>query len=187
MATKIYTKTGDNGDTGLFGGTRVPKDHICVEAYGTVDELNAVIGIARLHCVDLLPKVSKILESIQSLLFELGSELATAPSAKTIVSVINQEDISNLEKHIDDFENTLPQLKSFILPGGSHAASYLHMARTVCRRAERRVVSLSQQDDSISPLSVVFLNRLSDLLFVLGRIANFETGFVDIPWKPRLK
>ena len=177
---KIYTKTGDDGDTGLFGGPRVRKDAARIEAYGTVDELNAVLGCAR--CEPLPAEIDSLLACVQRELFDLGAELATPDPSKLSLQVLNLPQIAALESAIDEHEARLAPLKQFILPGGTKGASWLHLARTVCRRAERRLVSLSAAE-SISPQLVVYLNRLSDLLFVLARSVNRSAGLADVPWK----
>jgi cob(I)alamin adenosyltransferase len=184
---KIYTKTGDHGETGVFGGPRVPKDHPRIEAYGTVDELNAVLGLAR--CEKLPPDVDDLLGRIQNELFDVGAELATPqPEAKGIART-TQQHIEALERAIDHYEAGLAPLKAFILPGGAKAAAWLHLARTVCRRAERLLVTLTRQmvgsDESISPLLIVYLNRLSDLCFVLARSVNADAKMADVAWHKR--
>jgi len=178
---KIYTKTGDDGETGLFGGPRVPKHAPRIEAYGSVDELNAVVGLAR---SEMLPdEVDTLLESIQHDLFAVGAELATPDPTKHGTRIISESHSAKLEAAIDQFEGTLPPLQNFILPGGSRGASLLHLARTVCRRAERGLVSLrSSSSESISGDLVVYLNRLSDLLFVLARAVNQAEGCGDVAW-----
>ena len=184
---KIYTKTGDRGETGLFGGPRVPKHHPRIEAYGTVDELNAVLGMVR--ATDPHAGIDPLLCDIQHDLFAVGAELATPKqpedSGSTSPSLaLDPARISALEEAIDIHEQSVPALKQFILPGGTMAASGLHLARTVCRRAERRVVELSGlPDEAISTELVVYLNRLSDLLFVLARSVNASAGEPDIPWE----
>lgn len=179
---KIYTKTGDDGATGLFGGDRVPKTDARVRAYGEVDELNAVLGLAR----SALPAgdgMADVLQSIQSELFDVGAELATTPSraAKGDVPLIAEADVQRLERTIDAYEERLAPLASFILPGGSAAAAQLHVARTVCRRAERAVVALGGEGPVRGEV-LRYLNRLSDLLFVLAREANRAAGVDDVPW-----
>ncbi len=181
---KIYTRTGDSGDTALFGGDRVNKDHLRIEAYGTVDETNSMIGMAR----EYIEKeghagLIAILHRIQSELFVLGADLATPNDSKAVVPRIQPDHSSGLEQEIDKLEEDLPALKHFVLPGGSLAASSIHLARTICRRAERRTVSL-HHNDSINPETVVYLNRLSDLLFVMARWLNFKAGVVEEAWKP---
>jgi cob(I)alamin adenosyltransferase len=178
---KIYTRTGDRGDTALFGGQRVPKDALRIEAYGTVDELNSVIGIALADQPD--SATVKILTQIQRKLFELGADLATPRSgARAAVKRMEPRDAALLEKQIDAFETQLKPLRRFILPGGSPLAARLHFARTVCRRAERIVVRLSRNED-IGEGITMYLNRLSDLLFVLARHANSTAGVAEVPWK----
>lgn len=180
---KIYTKTGDDGQTGLFGGPRVPKDHPRIEAYGTVDELNAVLGVARSFGAS--NEVDLLLEQIQNQLFDLGAELATPDAKQRGMIKIGQRQVAELETAIDRFEADLPALQQFILPGGTLVATHLHLARTVCRRAERRLLSLTTHtDEVISPSLLIYLNRLSDLLFVLARAANAAAGVADVPWKP---
>ena len=183
MAIKIYTKTGDEGDTGLFGGGRVGKDHARVEAYGEVDELNAVLGMAR--AVEMMPRIDEVLVPIQRDLFAIGALLATPHPDKMREQLskarIDDGRIQQLEHAIDDGEIELEPLKSFIVPGGTPKAAALHVARTVCRRAERRVVQLRRSDD-IPQLVVIYLNRLSDLLFVLARVANRRAGAGEVTW-----
>jgi cob(I)alamin adenosyltransferase len=179
---KIYTKTGDSGDTGLFGGPRVRKNVPRIEAYGTVDELNAVLGLARSHQLDA--EIDSLIKQIQNELFEIGAQLATPDPALHGNALIGTQHIVALESAIDRYDAQLPALKQFILPGGTQAAAALHLARTVCRRAERRVISL--RDDSrerVAGEPVVYLNRLSDLLFVLARWVNHLAGTPDAPWQ----
>jgi cob(I)alamin adenosyltransferase len=177
----IYTKTGDKGDTTLFGGQRVPKDALRIEAYGTVDELNSVLGIVRSDNAD--SEIDNIVAQIQNQLFDLGADLATPRSIEKRIKRIEPKDAHPLEKIIDTLEGDLRPLKSFILPGGSPVAARLHFARTVCRRAERAVVRLSRNED-IGEGITVYLNRLSDLLFVLARYANYRAKAPEIKWKP---
>lgn len=180
---KIYTKTGDNGETSLFGGKRVWKDDLRIAAYGTVDELNAVIGIALTEIDD--KELCSLLLSLQNELFVLGSDLATPLDKGNkgfVIPRIEKENYQRLELLIDKYEAKLPELKNFILPGGSKGAANLHLARTVCRRAEREVVSLSKNEEINSEVEI-YLNRLSDLLFVLARYQNFITGTADINWQ----
>ncbi|MBW7888485.1 MAG: cob(I)yrinic acid a,c-diamide adenosyltransferase [Bacteroidetes bacterium] len=178
---KIYTKTGDKGETALFGGKRIPKDNIRIESYGTVDELNSVLGIVRSFHVP--GDLDEILDDLQNQLFVLGADLATPQeNTNSIIPRISQLDIENLEKIIDRIDQQLVPLKAFILPGGNSAASYLHFARTVCRRAERSAVRLSHSEDIGSDV-VMYLNRLSDLLFVLARYANAKENTKEIEWK----
>ena len=184
MVTKIYTKTGDQGDTGLYGGQRVPKDNVRVEAYGDVDELNAMLGVA-IATGEGSPALRHILGELQILLFELGAELATPPSRRKQAASITEQDIHELEKTIDAAEGHLKPLQTFVMPGGTRLASALHVARCVCRRAERQCVTLRHSEPETPLLAVTFLNRLSDLLFVLARLANNEAHVDDIPWTPR--
>lgn len=181
---KIYTKTGDAGDTGLFGGSRVPKDHVRVEAYGAVDELNAALGLA----ASLEPRdaFADLFPAIQRDLFTMGAELAS-PEPATLAKahpspLLADANVRALEDAIDAHESSLEPLKSFILPGGAPKAAALHLARTVCRRAERSVVRLTRESP-VSPALLRYLNRLSDLLFVLARKANAEAGRPDIKWR----
>ena len=180
---KIYTKTGDEGQTGLFGGGRVGKDHPRVEAYGDVDELNAVLGVAR--SVEMMPRIDEVLVPIQRDLFGIGALLATPNPEKMRQQLekarIDDERIAQLERAIDDGEAELEPLRAFIVPGGTPKAAALHVARTVCRRAERRVVHL-QHEVEIPQLVVIYLNRLSDLLFVLARVANRRAGAGEVTW-----
>jgi len=180
---RIYTKTGDAGETGLFGGGRVPKDHARVQAYGDVDELNSAIGVVRatqpVHFMD------DLLETIQRDLFALGGNLATPDPEKVKVALekaeLSAERIAAFERVMDDAEHELPALRAFVLPAGTPKAAALHLARTICRRAERSVVRLTHEAD-IPDLFVVYLNRLSDLLFTLARLANHRDGAGDVTW-----
>ncbi|MDQ6611450.1 MAG: cob(I)yrinic acid a,c-diamide adenosyltransferase [Gemmatimonadota bacterium] len=180
---KIYTRTGDEGGTALFGGGRVGKDHPRVEAYGDVDELNAALGMAR--CIASLPRIDEVLVPIQRDLFAIGALLATPDHDKMREQLekasIDQERIDELERAIDHCESELEPLRSFIIPGGTPKAAALHVARTVCRRAERRVVHLSH-DVELPALVVIYLNRLSDLLFMLARVANKRGGAGEVTW-----
>jgi cob(I)alamin adenosyltransferase len=183
---KIYTKTGDDGTTGLFNGQRVPKSSLRVETYGTVDELNSVIGIVIANQVP--EEIKNDLCKISNLLFVLGSDLATPleSSNKQKIRRITNKEIELLERKIDEYTQNIPPLKNFILPGGSIVSSYLHLARTVCRRTERLLVRLSEKEE-INKNSMIFLNRLSDYLFTASRYANFLLGFNDILWKNKTK
>lgn len=178
---KIYTKTGDTGETGLFAGPRVRKDDPRVEAYGEVDELNSVLGLAR---AESLPEpLDALLGSIQNRLFDLGAELATPDPSKRGADVIDAPAVAALETAIDAHEARLAPLDTFILPGGTRGAAALHLARAVCRRAERRVIALAHlPQQQVSPLAIIYLNRLSDLLFVLARWVNAESGAEDVRW-----
>ncbi len=179
---RIYTKTGDAGETGLFGGARVSKASGRVEAYGDVDELNSALGVARLSPIDDVRDA--LLAEIQSELFDLGAELAVTPGKEPIGPRIGEEEIVRLERAIDAAEEELPPLKTFVLPGGSPGGAYLHLARTVCRRAERAVVALARTE-GVRAEVLRYLNRLSDLLFVLARLANARAGVADVPWEGR--
>ena len=181
---KIYTKTGDAGETGLFGGGRVPKDHPRVEAYGEIDELNAVLGAAR--SVELMPRIDEVIAPVQRDLFSLGALLATPDLAKMHQHLekarIDEGRVAQLERAIDDCEGELEPLRAFILPGGTPKSAALHVARTVCRRAERRVIALRHAGTEIPDVVVAYLNRLSDLLFVLARVANRRAGAAEVTW-----
>lgn len=186
---KIYTKTGDAGETGLLGGERAPKNDTRIVAYGTVDELNATLGVARAELARCAgadaasaDDIDRTLAEAQNRLFDLGAELATAASAQKDFATLGDRHIGVLEEAIDRYEATLPPLTQFILPGGSAAAAQLHLARCVCRRAERCVVGLAERD-AIRDLPVIYLNRLSDLLFVLARVASQAAGVGDTPWE----
>lgn len=180
---KIYTKTGDSGKTSLFGGARVPKYDLKIEAYGTVDELNSYIGLIRDQ--DIRPEHVTFLLEVQDRLFTLGSHLATQAGKKNIqLPGIFEEDIKSIEDEIDRMDALLPPMRNFILPGGHTVISFTHIARCVCRRAERLVVHLSENED-VNPLILQYLNRLSDYLFTLSRILATETGAKEIPWVPR--
>ena len=181
---KIYTKTGDAGATGLIGGTRVSKDHPRIEAYGTVDELNAALGSARTHCDN--GDLDQLLERAQNELFAVGAELAASESGQENSTWIGPCHVEYLEKAIDKHETNLQPLSQFILPAGNPATASLHLARAICRRAERRVVTLSNLDGetvSVSSDLVIYLNRLGDLLFVLARVATSMAGLQDTPWQ----
>jgi cob(I)alamin adenosyltransferase len=183
MTLRIYTRTGDEGTTGLFGGGRVDKHHPRVEAYGDVDELNAALGLAR--AVEPMPRLDEVLVPVQRDLFAIGALLATPDREKMHQQLekarIDDERIAQLERAIDDGEAELEPLKAFILPGGTPKAAALHVARTVCRRAERRVVALAREIE-IPELALRYLNRLSDLLFVLARVANRRAGTGEVTW-----
>ena len=181
---KIYTKTGDKGTTALFGGKRVSKADLRIDTYGTVDELNSYIGLVRDQPVNASRK--NILVEIQDRLFTIGSILATEPgNTKVKVPSLAETDVTLLEKEIDAMEAKLPPMKNFILPGGREAVSFCHIARTVCRRAERLVIALDAQEN-VEPLIVQYLNRLSDYLFVLSRKMSAELLAEETPWKPRM-
>ena len=180
---RIYTRTGDEGETGLFGGGRVKKDHPRTAAYGDVDELNSVLGLAR--ATDPAGLFDDLLETVQRDLFAIGGRLATPEPekvAKTMEkAVLPPERATSFERVMDDAERELPPLRAFVLPGGTPKAAALHLARTVCRRAERSVVHLARGDE-VPPEILVYLNRLSDLLFTLARLANHRAGSADVTW-----
>lgn len=179
---KIYTRTGDDGETGLFAGGRVAKDHARIEAYGTVDELNAALGVAR--AAQSAPELDSLLEQIQHQLFVVGAELATPKPEALRMDRIAAPHVGVLELAIDSWEEKLEPLRQFILPAGPMSAATLHMARTICRRAERRVVTLRRlEDNQVSVELVHYLNRLGDLLFVLARSANRLANQPDVAWK----
>ncbi len=178
---KIYTKSGDTGETSLFGGQRLPKSHFRIEAYGTVDELNSYVGLIRDNTAD--DNVRNLLKTIQNTLFTIGSHLATENSHSPHVPEIKDADIEVLEKAMDAMDSELPALRNFILPGGHTTVSFCHVARCVCRRAERRVVALSQ-DAEVSPILIRYLNRLSDYFFVLARKLAQDLNAEEVVWKP---
>ena len=184
MALKIYTKTGDKGTTSLIGGTKVPKSNLRIEAYGTVDELNSFIGLVN----DQQPESSIILREIQDRLFTIGSSLACDPEKEPKLKIpdLKEADITFLENEIDKMNESLQPMKSFIIPGGHVAVSTTHVARCVCRRAERICVNMQQQQMEIEPLVIKYLNRLSDYLFVLARYTAHQLGVKEIPWRARI-
>jgi cob(I)alamin adenosyltransferase len=177
---KIYTKTGDAGTTGLWGGQRVDKDAVRVESYGQVDELNALLGVARTLNGGADVEMDALLERIQNELFVLGADLAT-PGETTRIERVNEAYTTRLEEEIDRLDVELEPLRQFILPGGSPLAAHLHLVRTVCRRAERSVVKLAHVE-TINPAVLIYLNRLSDWFFMLARVANSRAGQSDVPW-----
>lgn len=181
MAFKIYTKTGDKGQTGLFGGQRLPKDDIRIEAYGTVDELNSYLGLIADQSKTL--KIDHKLRRIQAVLFDIGSHLAAQPSKVKQLPALPEALIEKVEALIDKMDEELQPLKSFILPGGHELVSHCHIARTICRRAERRVISLAKQED-IHTTIIPFLNRLSDYLFTLARYFSLKLGVKEVTWTP---
>lgn len=183
---KIYTKAGDQGKTSLIGGTRVPKSHIRIETYGTVDELNSFIGL--LNDLVVEAKINADLKEIQDRLFTVGSSLACDPEKDSALKIpdLKEEDIANLEKEMDQMNEVLAPMKSFILPVGHVAISTAHVARCVCRRAERCCVNLQEEELFVDPLVIKYLNRLSDYLFVLARYIGHLNGVVDKPWKARV-
>ena len=186
---KVYTKTGDKGTTALFGGTRVPKHHIRIESYGTVDELNSHIGLIRDQ--EMNPMYKKTLERIQDRLFTIGAILATPPEKETLkngkerlnIPKISEKDIELLENEMDIMDNTLPQMTHFVLPGGHTTVSYCHIARCVCRRAERLAVHLHDIEPTDS-MVLTYLNRLSDYLFVLARKLSHDLNAEEVKWVP---
>lgn len=181
---KIYTKTGDKGQTSLFGGKRVPKHHIRIEAYGTVDELNSYIGLIRDQKID--QHTFDVLIEVQDRLFTLGSILATEPgNDKVKVPQLIETDIEYLEIEMDMMNESLPEMRSFVLPGGHTTVSYCHISRCVCRRAERLVINLSENEE-VNELTFKYLNRLSDYLFVLARKLTVDLKANEIPWKARM-
>ena len=185
MAMKIYTKTGDKGTTSLIGGTKVSKAHLRIEAYGTVDELNSYIGL----CKDLSSdkKSNAVLQEVQDRLFTIGAALACDPEKETKMKIpdLKDEDITLLEKEIDMMNETLPPMKSFILPGGHITVSHIHISRCICRRAERCCVRLEAEQNEVEPIIIKYLNRLSDYLFVLARYTGHLLNITELPWKPR--
>ncbi len=184
MALKIYTKTGDKGQTSLIGGTRVPKSHVRIESYGTVDELNSWIGLIRDQAINKT-YVETLLE-VQDRLFTIGSSLTSDPEkSKMKIPDLKEEDIVLLEKEIDKMNDVLQEMKSFVLPGGNTTVSYCHIARCVCRRAERNVILLSESS-FVADLVIKYLNRLSDYLFVLSRKLSQDLSAQEIPWKARM-
>jgi cob(I)alamin adenosyltransferase len=186
MALKIYTKTGDLGKTSLIGGTKVSKSNIRIETYGTIDELNSYIGLVSDHCSDEHSK--NILKEIQDRLFTIGSSLACDPDKEQKLKIpdLKETDIELLEREIDAMNEKLPEMKHFILPGGHVAVSTTHIARCVCRRAERWCVNMHEQNLFVDPLIIKYLNRLSDYLFVLARFVGNLLQIHELRWKPRL-
>lgn len=183
---KIYTKTGDKGTTSLIGGTKVSKSHLRIEAYGTVDELNSYTGL----CKDLIGDKHSItiLQEIQDRLFTIGSSLACDPEKEPKMKIpdLKEEDIDLLEKEMDKMTDEIPAMKSFILPGGHPVISHLHIARCICRRAERCCVRLETEQKEVEPIIIKYLNRLSDYLFILARYAGHLLNIPEIAWKPRI-
>lgn len=186
---KIYTKTGDAGTTALFGGSRVPKHHLRIESYGTVDELNSYMGM--ICCQEIDGQTKKTIIQIQNQLFTIGSTLATDPKRAILksgkerlkIEKTNEDNIQFLEDEIDNMNEALPPLTSFVLPGGNTVVSYCHIARTICRRAERRATQLNEAEE-VDPTVLKYLNRLSDYLFVLARKLTQDLGAEEIPWLP---
>jgi cob(I)alamin adenosyltransferase len=184
MSQKIYTKTGDKGTTSLIGGTKVNKSHIRIESYGTVDELNSWIGVVNDHIED--PSTQQTLKEIQDRLFTIGSSLASDKKTKLKIPDLHETDVEFLEKEIDRMNESLPEMKAFILPGGAPAVSYAHVARCVCRRAERICVAMQAEELEIEPLVIKYLNRLSDYLFVVARYIGSLQKAEEVQWKPRI-
>jgi cob(I)alamin adenosyltransferase len=186
MAFRIYTRTGDKGSTSLIGGVRVPKNHIRIESYGTIDELNSQLGLVNDLSND--PEATEWLREVQDRLFTLGAELATAPDKdiKMKLPDLHQSDIEWLEGRIDFMNESLPEMRSFIIPGGNAGASACHVARCICRRAERICVSMAESEETIPELAVGYLNRLSDFLFVLARYIGHKAGAEELPWRARV-
>jgi cob(I)alamin adenosyltransferase len=183
---KIYTKTGDLGKTSLIGGTKVPKSHLRIETYGTVDELNSYIGLLSDHLLEQPTKDT--LKEIQDRLFTIGSSLACDPDKEPLMKIpdLKETDINLLEREIDNMNDVLPPMKFFVLPGGHVAVSTAHVARCVCRRAERLCVNMQEHELFVDPLVIKYLNRLSDYLFVLGRYVAHILQVQEIPWRPRV-
>lgn len=186
MAFKIYTKTGDKGSTSLIGGVRVPKNHIRIESYGTVDELNSYLGMVNDMTHDVL--INDWIREIQDRLFTIGSVLATNPEKEVKMKLpdVYESDVIWLEQKIDEMNEELPEMRSFILPGGHVASSTCHVARCVCRRAERICVGMQEQNEVVPELIIQYLNRLSDFLFVLARYIAHKNGADDVPWRARV-
>lgn len=186
MAIKIYTKTGDKGITSLIGGTKVPKSHLRIESYGTIDELNSWIGL--LNDQFNIKHENILLKEIQDRLFTIGSSLACDPEKEPKLKIpdLGESDILLLEKEMDKLNSKLPEMKSFLIPGGHPAVSSAHIARCICRRAERLAVALQQHNMFVDPLVIKYLNRLSDYLFVLARYIGKHLKVKEIPWKPRV-
>jgi cob(I)alamin adenosyltransferase len=183
---KLYTRSGDDGYTGLFGGGRVRKDQLRVEAYGTVDELNAALGLAAATCGDetaVQQRLAEILAQLQSRLFDLGADLATPEGTEheSKITRISPDHVAVVEAWIDEIDGGNEPMRSFVLPGGTELAARLHLARTICRRAERRAVSL-EWEATTNKATIVYLNRLSDLLFAMARRANADASVPDVPW-----
>jgi cob(I)alamin adenosyltransferase len=187
MALKIYTKTGDAGKTSLIGGTKVLKSHLRIDSYGTVDELNAHIGLL----MDMLarPEATEVLREVQDRLFTIGSSLACDPEKEPMLKLpdLTEADVHYLEQSIDKMNEVLPPMRFFVLPGGHVAVSQAHVARCVCRRAERACVALQQHGEFVEPLVIKYINRLSDYIFVLSRYAAHVLQVQEVPWRPRVK
>lgn len=199
MANRLYTRSGDDGTTGLFGGGRVAKDHPRVEAYGTIDELNAAIGLAAAEVgrlreaasgksTNLYELMLHIFADLQSRLFDIGADLATPEGAKQEAKIlrISEQQVAEVEKWIDEIDAGNAPMKSFVMPGGTELAARLHVARTICRRAERDMIHL-RHSEPVSSGAIVYINRVSDLLFAMARRVNKEAGVNDVPWVPAKK
>ncbi|WP_298298701.1 cob(I)yrinic acid a,c-diamide adenosyltransferase [Hydrotalea sp.] len=190
MALKIYTKTGDAGNTSLIGGTKVPKNHIRIESYGTVDELNSFIGLLSDSIISFaaLQPLRENLKEIQDRLFTIGSSLACDPDKEPLMKIpdLQKNDVEWLEQYIDSMQSALPVMKHFILPGGHTAISTAHITRCVCRRAERLCVAMQANNLFVDPLVIQYLNRLSDYLFVVARYIGHQLQIEEIAWKPRI-
>ncbi len=187
MAMKVYTKTGDKGSTGLIGGTRVPKSHIRIEAYGTIDELSSHLGLIKDTIA--IEEIKDQIGEIQDRLFTIGAILATdySKNIRQEIPDLYIEDVSFLENAIDAMDKTLPEMKFFVLPGGHQVASYAHIARCVCRRSERLCVQMQLEEVEVPAIALQYLNRLSDYLFVVARFIVVMSGAQEIPWRPRVK
>lgn len=185
MSSKIYTKTGDAGKTSLIGGTKVPKSHIRIQAYGTIDELNAFTGLLKDQLSE--PHSRQLLLEVQDRLFTIGSSLACDPNKEIAMKIpdLKESDIVLLENEIDLMNSKLPEMKSFILPGGHVTVSAAHICRTICRRAERFIVELDEKEHPVQPLIIKYLNRLSDYFFVLARWIGHLLGVPEVKWRPR--
>ncbi len=181
---KLYTRTGDDGSTGLFGGDRVRKDNARIEAYGAVDELNAHLGLALSAC-DSNERLAALLAPIQSRLFDLGADLATPVGSahEDKVKRLTETEVTDLEHLIDEIDGQNDEIRAFVMPGGTELAARLHVGRVVCRRAERAMVALTDSEE-VNPSALRFMNRLSDLLFAAARLANKSAGVADVPWVP---
>ncbi|MGC4079399.1 MAG: cob(I)yrinic acid a,c-diamide adenosyltransferase [Rubrivivax sp.] len=186
MSFKIYTRTGDKGQTSLIGGTRVSKNHIRIESYGTVDELNSYLGLVNDMAADT--RTGDWIREVQDRLFTLGAELATTQTKEVKMKLpdLHISDIEWLEQRIDEMNEQLPEMRSFIIPGGHQAASACHVARCVCRRAERLCVAMEEQGEHVSDIVLKYLNRLSDFLFVLSRYITHVNGKAELPWRARI-
>lgn len=190
LITRVYTKTGDKGETRLVGGQKVPKDHVRIASYGTTDELNSILGIVRWHnrtsgaAPEAVARIDEMLHRVQNDLFNVGSDLATLPGDRWPGMIrVSEDDVVRLEGWIDSLNADVGPLKEFILPGGGAVGSFLHQARTVCRRGEREVVALLREEPTTEPMPMKYLNRLSDFLFVLGRWAAKQLGEPEFLWE----